>query len=217
MIEHFVQFYEDDAFVVTQVASFIRAGLQAGDAVIVIATKPHRDDLERRLRADVARAAIHREHYVALDAADTLSQITVDGQPDEARFTELIWPIVKRATQHGNGRVRVFGEMVGLLSANGEHEAAIRLEAFWNTLARIHPMSIFCAYPMHAFPREADGAPFLAICNEHSRVGPAESYTPPVNAHEHFRTIATLQQQVNALKTEVAHRNYYTEARQRRE
>lgn len=148
MIEHFVQFYEDDAFLVTQVAGFIRTGLHAGDAAIVIATKPHRDDLEKRLRADVARAAIQRpgvEHYVALDAADTLSKFLVDGRPDAARFTELIGPILRRATGSSNGRVRVFGEMVALLSANGKHESAIRLEAFWNTLSRIHPMSIFFA------------------------------------------------------------------------
>ena len=220
MIEHFVQFYEDDAFLVTQVTSFLRPGLSAGDVVIVVATKPHRDDFERRLRVDVARAAIQRpgaEHYVALDAADTLSKITVDGQPDEARFTELIQPILKRATDRGNGRVRIFGEMVGLLSENEEHEAAIRLEEIWNNLAKAHSFSLFCAYPMRAFPREEDGAPFLRICNGHSRVGPTESYTPPANAHEHFRFIATSQQKAYALKTEVEHDNYYFESLQRRE
>ena len=36
MIEHFVQFYEDDAFLVTQVTSFLRPGLSAGDVVIVV-------------------------------------------------------------------------------------------------------------------------------------------------------------------------------------
>ena len=219
MIEHFVQFYEGDAYLVNQVTGFIRAGLQAGDAVIVIATKPHHHDLERRLRVDVSRAAAQRpgaEPYVALDAVDTLSKFLVDGRPDERRFTELIGPIVKRATDYGNGRVRVFGEMVGLLSANGQHEAAIRLEELWNNLAKNHSFSLFCAYPMHAFPGEADGDPFLTICNKHSRVGPTESYTPPANAQEHFRTIATLQQKAVALEIEVAHRNY-TEALQRRE
>ena len=209
MIEHFVQFYEDDAFLVTRVTSFIRLGLQAGDVVIIVATKPHRDDFEKRLRVDVARAAIQHpgaEPYVALDAADTLSKITVDGQPDEARFTEFIEPVLKRASDCGNGRVRIFGEMVGLLSANGKHEAAIRLEEFWNNLAKVHSFSLFCAYPMRAFPREEDGAPFLRICNGHSRVAPTESYVPPANAHEHFRTIATLQQKVHALKIEAAHR-----------
>ncbi len=220
MIEHFVQFYEDDAFLVTQVTGFIRAGLQAGDTAIVIATKPHHVDLEKRLRADVARATAQRpgaDPYVALDAADALSKITMDELPNEARFTDLFGPIFKRATDYGNGRIRVFGEMVALLSANGQHAAALRLEACWNNLAKTHSFSLFCAYPMHAFPGVADGGPFLEICNAHSRVAPTETYTPPANAHEHFRTIATLQQKAYALKTEVAHRNYYSEALQRRE
>lgn len=86
MSDHFVQFYEDETYLVNQVTGFIRAGLQAGDTVIVIATKPHRDDLEKRLRGDVSRAAAQRpgaERYVGLDAADTPSKFMVDGRPDE--------------------------------------------------------------------------------------------------------------------------------------
>jgi hypothetical protein len=220
MTEHFVQFYENDAYLVNRVADFVRAGLQAGDAAIVIATKPHRDDLEKRLRADVSRVAAQRPHadrYVALDAADTLPKFIVDGEPDEGRFTALFEPIFKRATDSGNGRVRVFGEIVGLLCSEGKHQAAIRLEEFWNNFAKIHAVSLFCAYPIRTFPREADGAAFLTICNEHSRVGPAESYTPPANAQEHFRTIALLQQKAVALETEVAHRKHIEKALQRYE
>jgi hypothetical protein len=209
MIEHFVQFYEDDAYLVNQVAAFIRSGLRAGDAAIVIGTKPHRDDLEKRLKADVARAAAQRpagEYYVALDSADMLSQFMVDGRLDEARFTGLMVPILKRATDSGNGRVRVFGEMVGMLCMEGRHDTAVRLEEFWNDLAGIHSFSLFCAYPMRAFPKAADGAPFLRICDEHARVSPAESYKPPANAHEHFRTIAVLQQKAVALENQMADR-----------
>ena len=219
MIEHFVQFYDDDAYLVNQVTGFIRAGLQAGDAAIVIATWPHRDELEKHLRADVARAAAQRPgapRYFALDAADILSKFMVDGRPNEERFTGLLGPIFERAAGSGNGRVRAFGEMVGLLCTEGKHEAAIHLEELWNNLGKIYSFSLFCAYPMRAFPREVDGAPFLAICNEHSRVGPAESYTPPANAHEHFRTIAMLQQKAIALETELAHRQDAEKAVQRR-
>jgi len=131
MIEHFVQFYENDVYLISQVAGFLRAGLQAGDAAVVIATKPHRDDLENRLRADTSRMAaqqLHADRYVALDAADTLSQFLVDGQLDGERFTGLFGPILKRTTGSGDGRARVFGEMVGLLCTEGKHEAAIRVK-----------------------------------------------------------------------------------------
>src|SRR6266849_4327562 len=51
MSEHFVQFYETDEFLLDSVSGFIGAGLGAGAACIVIATKAHREGLEERLRA----------------------------------------------------------------------------------------------------------------------------------------------------------------------
>jgi hypothetical protein len=207
MTEHFVQFYEEDAYLVRQVAGFLRVGLHAGEAVVVVATQPHRDELEKRLRADVASAAAHRpraQHYVALDAAETLSKFFINGQLDEKRFGDTIEPVLMQAADRGNGRVRVFGEMVALLCTLGMHPTAIRLEEFWNKLAKIHSFSLLCAYPLCAFPTEAHGAPFLAICNEHARVVPAESYIPPANAPEHYRAIATLQQKATALEFEVS-------------
>lgn len=209
MIEHFVQFYEDDAYLVKQVADFIRVGLHAGDAAVVIAAKPRRDELAKRLREDISRAAARyprAEQYIALDAADTLSKFMLDGRPDEGRFADFMGPVLRRATDGGNGRLRVFGEMVNLIAANGEHQAAICLEEFWNKLARVQPMSIFCGYRIGAFARAADGQAFLNVCNAHSRISPAESYTSPANAHEHYRAIAMLQQKAVALETELAHR-----------
>jgi hypothetical protein len=209
VIEHFVQFYEADACLVNELAGFIRAGLQAGDAAIVIATKSHHHDLEGQLTGKVAGAAAQRlnpEQYVALDASGRLSKFLAGGRLDDRRFSDLIGPILKRATDYASGRVRVFGEIACLLSANGEHEGAIRLEELWNNLATIYSFALYCAYPMRAFPTEADGDPFLTICNEHPRVRPAESYTHARKAREKYRTIAMLQQMAVALETEMAHR-----------
>ena len=206
MTEHFVQFYEEDAYLVSQVAGFIRAGMHSGDAVIVVATKPHHDEIEKHLRADIASAAANpfrADRYVAMDAADTLSKFFVNGQLDEKRFSDTVEPVLMQAADCGNGRVRVFGEMVALLCTLGMHDTAIRLEEFWNNLAKIHSFSLFCAYPLRAFPTEAHGAPFGVICKEHARVMPAESYLPPANAHDHYRAIATLQQKATALEIEM--------------
>src|SRR5712691_1852689 len=79
--EHFVQFCETDASLMNAVSEFIGAGLRAGDACIVIATKPHRDGIEQRLEEDeleVAAARL-RGQYVSIDAAATLSEFMVDG------------------------------------------------------------------------------------------------------------------------------------------
>ena len=142
MTEHFVQFYEDDKFLITQIAAFIRSGLRAGDAVIVIATKQHREDLEKRLSEDLWPPGMPppgADQYIVLDADDTFSKFMVGGQPNMQNLAEMVGPILKRASGDGVRGVRVAGEMVGLLAANGDHESAIRLEEFWNNLADASP------------------------------------------------------------------------------
>lgn len=220
MSGHSVQFYENDAYFVKQVAAFVRAGLGAGDAVVVIAARPRRDELEKHLREDIARAASRypgADPYLALDAADVLSALMRDGQPDEGLFAGFMGPLLKRAAEGCNGRLRVFGEMVNMLAADGNHESAIRLEAFWNRLARVRPMAILCGYRMDAFARAADGEAFLEVCNAHTHVSPAESYLPPANAHEHYRAIAALQQKAVALETELEQRKEREHAASRRD
>jgi hypothetical protein len=49
--EHFVQFYETDAFLLDSLRDFIGLGLVSGDACIVVATDGHRAGLGERLEA----------------------------------------------------------------------------------------------------------------------------------------------------------------------
>src|SRR3954471_23710591 len=78
--EHFVQFYEEDSFLVQSLARFIAPGLQQGEAAVVIATKAHRDALDERLRQEGLDpdAAQTRGHYVSLDAVETLSRFMLN-------------------------------------------------------------------------------------------------------------------------------------------
>jgi signal transduction histidine kinase len=208
MHEHFVQFYEKDDFLLDEVSDFIGAGLQAGQAGIVIATQPHRDDLERRLQARRASsgAAFHPDQYIALDAAGTLSKFMVDGWPDEQRFADVLGNVIGRAAQNGSRSVRAFGEMVALLWAEGKHDAAVRLEELWNDLARTQCFSLLCAYPIDGFHHQEHGAPFLHICKAHSHVRPAESFLETAAPAELRRQVALLQQKAAALETEVTKR-----------
>lgn len=212
--DHFVQFYEKDDFLVDEVSGFIGAGLEAGQAGIVIATQPHREALERRLSARLLLAA---DRYIALDASATLSQLMVDGWPDEGRFAEVIGGVIRQAAQNGSRSVCAFGEMVALLWAEGRHAAAIRLEELWNDLARTQSFSLLCAYPMAGFRDEEHANPFLEICNAHSRVRPAESFVETAGPAEVRCQVAHLQQRAAALETEVAKRKQTERALRLRE
>jgi PAS domain S-box-containing protein len=205
--EHFVLFCETDAFLVNLGSEFIGAGLRAGDACIVLATGPHRESLEERLKGDgleVAAARV-RGRYVSFDAAATLSKFMVDGSPEPGRFAEVIGSMIARAAK-GRRHVRIFGEMVALLWADGNREAALRLEELWNDLNTTHSFSLFCAYPLHDFGGDVYGGAFTEICQRHSRVIPAESYTLLSSPDERLRAIALLQQKANSLEVERAER-----------
>ncbi|HET7626126.1 MAG TPA: MEDS domain-containing protein, partial [Verrucomicrobiae bacterium] len=175
--EHFVQFYETDAFLVKSVASFIGAGLGSGDGAIVIATSGHRVALRERLAAqglDVESAETDGQ-LVLLDANELLSQFMLNDMPDELLFNEVIGGLVEK-TANGRRGVRAFGEMVALLWADGNHAGAIALEKLWNDLAARHSFALFCAYPMSFFDGTKNGDAFLHVCGEHTRVLPSESY-----------------------------------------
>ncbi len=207
--EHFVQFYENDAFLVKSLSAFVAAGLRTGEGAIVIATPAHREALEKELQSQGLDPAALRaqEQYFPLDAAETLSSFMVDGEPDKKRFLQTASPLITRAAQGGR-RVRAFGEMVALLWAEGNGDAAITLEQFWNDLAGTHSFCLFCAYPMNGFCGTANGEPFTHICHKHSRVIPAESYTAETDNRERLRTITLLQQKASSVDAEIAVRKH---------
>src|SRR2546425_4292044 len=91
-LEHFVQFYETDNFLLDSVSDFVGAGLGSGAACIVIATSAHRQGLSQRLQANgLDLASAHaRGKYFTLDAAQALAQILLEGSPDPKQFARII-------------------------------------------------------------------------------------------------------------------------------
>jgi signal transduction histidine kinase/ActR/RegA family two-component response regulator len=210
--EHFVQFYETDVYLLDSLEGFIRAGLEVGDACVVVATGAHRVALEERLRArglDVAAASASGQ-FVSLDAAETLAKFMVDGEPEPVRFAEVIGEIIEKAAINGR-RVRAFGEMVALLWAEGNSDAAIRLEGLWNELQKTRSFSLFCAYEMGSFGGEQFSEPFSNICTSHSQVIPAESYNRLSNQEDRLRAIIRLQQKAKSLEAEILERKQVEE------
>jgi signal transduction histidine kinase len=132
----------------------------------------------------------------------------MDGEVDAARFMEVLGGIISRAGERGR-QVRIFGEMVSLLVADGHPAAALRLEELWNDLqAQLTPtFSLFCAYPMGHFGGEAQQQLFSDVCAAHSQVVPAESYAALTTADDRLRTIADLQQKATWLADEIAQRH----------
>jgi signal transduction histidine kinase len=203
---HEVQFYFDDRFLIQSLSSFFRTALDSGGSVIVVATKSHRESLAEALQRAGIRltAAIQQGRYVALDAAETLAQFTVDDLPDEAQFRKVLGNVVAcaaAARRKGSG-VAIFGEMVSLLWQHGKTEAALQLEQFWNRLSEFHSFHLRCGYPIASFDREVHTELFSRICGEHEVVIPAEDYSGLADENDRLRTVARLQHAEQLLKKE---------------
>lgn len=202
---HFVQFYEDDAFLVKSVAAFISEGIQNGGGGIIIATKAHRVELQRHFQArgiDL-EADLVSGQLVFLDAEEMLAKLMVDGSPDKNVFQSVIGNVVAKVGAGRDG-LRAFGEMVALLWRDGKQSAAIQLERLWNDLSKSHTFSLLCAYPLHDFDGAANGYAFSQICQEHSHILPLENFArATLEPNERLREIALLKQKANSLEIEL--------------
>jgi len=151
---HYVQLYDKDRLPLAQnVAAFISEGLKRGEGAVIIGTPGHRKIFREELRKrDIDVSLPLRESgLLFLDAHETLSMFLVDGEPDEARFREIIASAICQVREVRPAGLRAYGEMVAVLWAEGRRASSIRLEKFWNTLLRDRDFSLFCAYPIDIF------------------------------------------------------------------
>ena len=168
---HLVEFYERDDVLADSVRDHLEPGLRRGATAIVVATAAHLELFEAALLGsgvDVGQAR-RTGRYLALDARETLSKFMVDGAPDPTRFWTTIGGLI--AVTGSGRRVRVYGEMVAVLWAEGNVAAAIALEDLWNELGRIRRFSLLCAYPTTAFDRVESTTLFRVLCEQHSAAG----------------------------------------------
>jgi DNA-binding NarL/FixJ family response regulator len=171
---HEVQFYSDDEVFLEGATRFVATALKAGSAVIVLATKSHRESLIQRLKAngfDMERT-IQQGTYISLDGAEALSRVILNGLPDRVRFFEIVSGVIESAVKAAKTEhVAFLGEGAGLLCAEGNISAAIEIEKIANDLQEKHTVDIMCPYPLSAFGAGDDGA-VQKICAEHTAVFP---------------------------------------------
>ena len=210
MCRHAVQFYETDRFLCDEVARFVREGLRAGESVVVVTTRLHREAIESKLKQQARfedSQPAGGARLIWRDADETLSALLVNGWPDAARCENVLGALVDEASDSGKVPARVFGEMVAVLCAAGNPEAALHLEQLWNELARHHAFSRLCAYPMRVFAGEEGRQAFHAICAAHFEVMPSEAFeATPADPIRFHLAVATLHQKARALQSEVADR-----------
>lgn len=204
---HWVAFYEDDAELCTPLSEFVRAGVQRGDGIIVLATPEHRRSLSADLGAPLVDDLRHRGSYREIDAAGTIDGISQGHALSEALFSNLVSTEVTRAKRaSSSGDVRVFGEAVGMLTAAGRFDDAIELEEFWNRLMTRHELALFCAYPLAHFPTALQRSKLESICLSHTHVETRTRWSAAVDGRRATVETIVLEQQERALLLETRRR-----------
>ena len=172
---HEIEFYSDDSAFVAGFTRFIEAALEAGNAVIVVATESHRKSLLKSLQehgVDIVATA-DQGRFVSLDVADTLSTFMVNDLPDPARFLRVAGNLVASAAKASKGqppRVAACGECAPTLWEQGRSDAAVEVEHLWDEIAKSCNVDILCGYVLNSFQREQEGHIYERICAEHSAV-----------------------------------------------
>jgi hypothetical protein len=178
---HHLQLYSTPAYLIERVSEFFCSAVEAGDAIVAIASASHLRALEEAMRRCGLDAAslMASDRYQVLDSTAALDAISNGGMPDRLLFTAALDPIVDRALAAAGGpasRVSIFGEIAPILCARGDVRAAEQLEQIADAYAAQRPISVLCAYSSDCAGshRSPIGA---AVCKEHAAVVPADPWT----------------------------------------
>ncbi|HYD55739.1 MAG TPA: MEDS domain-containing protein [Burkholderiales bacterium] len=176
---HVVQLYQDDDFYGEAISHFAAEGLVRGESIILVATKPHWQNISGRLRGkDFDVDALFRQGQLTLlDADDTLPLFMADSMPDGRIFKPLASQTIDKARAGGKyPRVRWWGEMVNVLYVAGNPRASNRLEQFFDEVAHEQRIPIFCSFLMDKFDPKIYEEAFGNVCSTHSHVIPVDDY-----------------------------------------
>lgn len=169
---HFAQFHRTAGSLTEAVGLFTETGLRRGNGVVAIATPDHTELLLARL----AHSGLDPEEFrrsgqlEILDAEAVLSRFMHGDMPDWTDFRHSVGSLLESVQAFGKNVTRAYGEMVNVLWQKGQADAAIRLEEYWNELARLYPFSLFCSYMLDGHEQGGYHGPLHEIGRTHSDI-----------------------------------------------
>jgi hypothetical protein len=168
--DHIVRLFDDDVSRADAVAAFVLEGEARDERVLLAITDDHWELVSNRLASAnyplAARLADGR--LTVLDAATTLRGLVRCERPEPAAFDDLVGARVRQLTSEGP--LRVYGELVDLLVAEGNFQGTFALERLWNDLTRQHPCRLLCGYWSVHFGDPRSREALQRICAAHSDV-----------------------------------------------
>jgi hypothetical protein len=169
---HLVQLFDSDRSAVERVAQFVREGLGRDERILVVISEERWNAVAMRLSASgpAVDDAVRVGRIIVCDVLDTLRTFMVRDKAHPGLFAETVGALVESQTAFRSGPVRIYGEMVDVLAAQGQYKAAHELEELWNDLAKRHPFTLLCGYTAGHFGDPQNAADLRHICAAHSMV-----------------------------------------------
>lgn len=172
---HSVHIYDEHSALIKRLCGIVSSGLKVGNAVLIVATASHRNELTTELTdagIDVRRHA-REGRFSMYDAHKLLDEFMTHGKLDPELFAMSVGKMLSDARAQARSKdkgLTVFGEMVSVLWEEGKKEAAFELEAMWNETLSDRAFHLHCAYPRWSFLDDHDGKHLAAICQAHTHV-----------------------------------------------
>jgi len=177
---HFATLEQNTVALAKSASRFLEEGIRNGSPAVLIAAQSTRDYFALYIQ----NAGFDVDELVSsglltiLDGEQTIESLMKYSVPDWEDFNRIVGSAVIRAGRAGRHAPRVYGELVNLLWQSGRERAAIRIEEYWNKLARKHGFSLFCGYVMDCHDRAAYSGPLHEIGRTHATVIASEDDMP---------------------------------------
>jgi len=176
--EHAVQILGDADRPTEALSRYVGAGLRSGAPAVIVARAGHWRSLVQELEGrGWDPAALRRERFLNYrDAEETLEKFMRDGSPEPERFARVVGELLDEVAAVFPGQtIRAFGEMVDILWARGEEQAALAVEELWNELARTRGFALLCGYHLDIFDLDVQREALPEIFRAHSHAQPTTS------------------------------------------
>jgi hypothetical protein len=168
---HLVQLFDGTDSLAAAVAAFLAEGFDRGDSLLIVATSTHWTEIAAKLQARGidTLAGIESGRFIVHDARELLNRLMAGCRADASRFDAAVGAVVRELAASGQP-LRIYGEMVDLLAAQGDYAAALRLEQLWNDLAGRYSFTLFCGYSAASFGNPRTQPCLQSICRAHTAV-----------------------------------------------
>jgi hypothetical protein len=168
---HSCQLFDGSDTTASAVAGYFRDGLAQGETLLgVMRPETWSSTVQCLRKLDVdALALLTSGQLTVLDAAATLAAFRRGGNVDRQLFDDSVAVLVRSLGVEGR-RLRVYGEMVDILAAEGDYRSALRLEEFWNDLRSSERFILFCGYSAVNFGSPAAADALQQTCRAHTHV-----------------------------------------------